>query len=52
MVVFTKIFNQPEMRQKLGLLPAADFHFLAQSKMFTCVQRTPAMQTRHTTVQM
>lgn len=23
------------MRQKLGLLPAAEFHFLAQSKMFT-----------------
>jgi myosin-1 len=25
-----------EMREKLGLLPASEFHFLAQSKMFTC----------------
>ena len=28
--------SEPEMREKLGLLPAPEFHFLAQSKMFTC----------------
>ena len=39
------------MRQKLGLLPAAEFHFLAQSRTFTCASLRPRARSRRVTLQ-